>query len=240
MIEQHTSAFAIGGQSYAVQRYAQKHGTATRPPVVVLHGVDGLGTQSGVEIRKFAEQMAGEGFLVFVPNYFDANDGADTLPLEELFGRRVPRVASYLPRVAAAVEHVLKQADVDAGHVGLVGLSLGGGLALQYAHGVPAGTVKALVDYFGYIADPRIFANVHRLPPTLILHHNADEIVKMAASSQLLLDALDRSAVVHDHQFYDDVNPAGRHHPFLPGGHADVDSRSRSIAWLKAHLIPSR
>lgn len=135
----------------------------------------------------------------------------------------------------AAVDYAKKQPGVDAAHLGLIGLSLGGGLALQHAEGAPAGTIAALVDFFGYISDQAILTNVSRLPPTLILHNKADEIVKVAVSSKPLLAALDKSAVIHDHEFYDDLNPPG-HHPFLPGGHADVDSRSRSVVWLKTHL----
>ncbi len=238
MIEQTSSNYSSGNQAYGIDRYTKRNGTAKRPVVVLLHGVDGLGAQSGGEIRKFAEQIAGEGFLVFVPHYFDAADGADTSPVAELFERRLPRLAAYPPRVAAAVDYALNQTGADSEHLGLVGLSLGGGLALDYAESSKAGKIKALVDYFGHVWDPRIFANVGRLPPTLILHNKADEIVKIDQSSQPLLDALKKTAVVHDHCFYDDVNPTGRHHPFLPGGKADFDSRSRSVAWLETHLMP--
>ena len=156
MIERHNSKFVSGSQSYAIDRYADKAGAATRPVVVMVHGVDGLGTQSGVEIDKFAKQLAGEGFLVFVPHYFDAADGADTLPLEQLFAQRVPRLGLYPSRIAAAVDHAVTQPGADARRLGLIGLSLGGGLALQHAEGAPAGTIKALVDFFGHISDRTI------------------------------------------------------------------------------------
>jgi dienelactone hydrolase len=238
MVEHESSSFEMGGQKYPIDRYAAKNGSAKRSIVIVLHGVDGMGGESGTEIRKFAEQIADAGFLVFVPHYFDAADGADSLPLEQLFFRRVPRVGSYPPRIAAAIDHVLQQSGGD-GELGLVGLSLGGGLAIDYAQSISSGEVRALVDYFGYISDPKLYANAGRLPPTLILHNNADEIVKIRESSKPLLEALGRTAVVHDHCFYDDANPARGNHPFLPGGPADVDSRSRSVAWLKTYLKSS-
>jgi dienelactone hydrolase len=239
MVEQQSSTFEMETHKYEIDRYAEKNASAKRPVVVVFHGVDGTAGESGTEIRKFAEQIAGEGFLVFVPHYFDAADGADTLPLDQLFDLRVPRVGSYPARISAAVDYAQKQPDGDSGRLGLVGLSLGGGLAVDYAESVPPGTVNALVDYFGYIPDSKIYINAGLLPPTLILHNNADEIVKIIESSQLLLDSLDKTAVIHDHRFYDDANPARRNHPFLPGGLADVDSRSRSVAWLKTYLMPA-
>jgi dienelactone hydrolase len=235
MSEQPSSTFALGTTKYQVDRYPAKNGATKRPAILMLHGVDGMGGESGTEIGKFAEQIAADGFVVFVPHYFDAADGADSLPIEELFVRRVPRLRSYPARIAAAVDHVLKQPESD-GRLGLVGLSLGGGLAVGYAESVPPGKVKALVDFFGFIADPTHFANAGRLPPTLILHNRTDAIVRVAETSKPLLDALDKTAVIHDHQFYDDVNPARRNHPFLPGGKADVDARSRAVAWLKTHV----
>jgi dienelactone hydrolase len=137
MVEHESLSLDMGGQKYLIDRYSVKNGSAKRPIVVTLHGVDGMGGESGTEIRKLAEQFADAGFLVFVPHYFDSADGADSLPLEELLLRRVPRVGNYPPRIAAAIDHVLKQSGGD-GHLGLVGLSLGGGLAIDYAQSMPA------------------------------------------------------------------------------------------------------
>ena len=67
MIEHESSTFDVVTQKYDIERYAAKSGSAKRPVVVVLHGVDGMGGESGTAIGKFAEQIAGEGFLVFVP-----------------------------------------------------------------------------------------------------------------------------------------------------------------------------
>lgn len=230
--------FDVGTEHYDIDKY-NAGAAARRPAVVVFHGVDGLGATSAPQIRQFAEQIADEGFVAFVPHYFDAADGSDTLPVLQLFDRRVPKVASYAPRIAAAVDFALKQKEADSSRLGLVGFSLGGGLVLDYAESAPPATVKAVVDFFGYVSDPRILANAGRLPPTLILHNANDGVVTVASSSQPLLDALATTKVTHEHHFYDkDVNTAGRNHAFLPGGPADVDSRQRAIGWLKKHLKP--
>ena len=231
--------YDVGTERHSIDKYSAG-GAGKRPVVVLLHGVDGLGVTSGAQIPNFAEQIADDGFLVFVPHYFDAKDGSDTLPIEQLFELRVPRVASYPARIAAAVDYALKQSDADSRRLGLIGFSLGGGLALDYAESAPPGKVKALVDFFGYIASPGIFANAARLPPTLILHNKNDAVVTVASSSEPLLEALAKTRVAHQHHFYDkDVNVAGRNHAFLPGGPADVDSRSKAVAWLEDHLEAS-
>ena len=68
-------------------------GAAKRPVVVMVHVVDGMGDPSGTEIRKFAEQLATAGDLVFTPHYFDTNDGSDSLPIAALLALRGFRTA---------------------------------------------------------------------------------------------------------------------------------------------------
>lgn len=228
--------FLCGSQRYTIDRYAASSSVKLRPVVIIVHGVDGLGGTSGTQIAGFAEQIAAEGYIVCVPHYFDVADGSDMLSIEELLVRRVPKVATYAMRIAAAVDCALTAPDVDDKRLGLIGFSLGGGLALDYAESAPASKVKAVVDFFGYLSSPTICLHASRLPPTLVLHHKEDKVVPLAVSSKLLLDALGKTKVPHDHWFYTDINPTGRYHPFAAGGATDIDSRTRSVAWMKAHV----
>jgi dienelactone hydrolase len=143
-----TSTFQAGADKYQVSSYAPAGAPPKAPAVVLLHGTDGLEGESGTEIPKLAAQIADAGFVVFVPEYFGGNEPAG-LPLEDLFMHRIQSVGTYAP-LAAAIEHARSDARVDRNRVGLVGLALGGGLALQYAVGAPAGAVDAVVDYFGF------------------------------------------------------------------------------------------
>jgi dienelactone hydrolase len=80
--------------------------------------------------------------------------------MDVMLMQRVPGVGLYLPRIAAAVQHALEHHEADGGRLGLIGLSLGGGLVLDYAESAPAGQVKVLIDFFGYIsATSRIHAS---------------------------------------------------------------------------------
>src|SRR5262249_17939909 len=72
-----TAAFEYGGDKYAVEVYPPMISSKS-PAVVMLHGTDGMGGQSGPLIRRFAERGAGAGFAVFIPHYFNAADGSDT------------------------------------------------------------------------------------------------------------------------------------------------------------------
>jgi dienelactone hydrolase len=129
----------------------------------------------------------------------------------------------------------MQRTDAATDRLGLVGMSLGGGLVLEYAETTGAGQVKAVVDFFGYIPDPNIYAKAAKLPPTIVFHSKKDMIVNIKTSEDLV-EALKKNNVEHDHGFYPDGDPNVFHHPFAPGSDEDVESRDRAITWLKAHL----
>jgi dienelactone hydrolase len=224
--------FSVGSETLAMDRYPETPGTAKRPVVLMVHGLDGLTGASGIGIRKFAEQVSDAGYLVLVPHYFGSEDTPDPSP--DVLEQRVLHNAAYQPRIAAAVDRALEETDADKEHVGLVGFSLGGGQVVAYAEAASVGRVKAVVDFFGYL-EPTMLAGADRLPPTLVLHNNADLIVRSTVSRDLVT-SLTTAGVEHDAVFYDEDNPLQGNHPFLSGGPADLDSRKRTIGWLKAHL----
>ena len=65
---------------------------------------------------------------------------------------------------------------VLAGRVALVGISLGGFLALALGTD-PANRIKAIVDISGGLAAPWDQQATAQFPPTLILHGEADTVV---------------------------------------------------------------
>jgi dienelactone hydrolase len=235
MAEEATSTFQVGGDKYSVVSYAPWGPAPKTAAVVLLHGTDGLEGESGTEIPKLAGQIAEAGFVVFVPEYFGRNEPTG-LPVEELFAQRIQSVGIYAPRVAAAVDHARNDPRVDRARLALVGLSLGGGLALQYAVGAPAGTVDAVVDFFGYIdAGSNVYRDAGKLPPTLILHCKNDKIVNPSYSEKLR-DALQKNRIDHEYHAYDDDYLERKFHPFRPGGRADKDSRQKTTEWLKKYV----
>ena len=225
--------FSVGSETFAMDRYPATPGTAKRPVVLMVHGLDGLSGASGIGIRKFAEQTSDAGFLVLVPHYFGSDDTPDPSP--DVLAQRLSRNGAYRPRIAAAVDRAVEESDADTDRVGLVGFSLGGGQAVAYAEAASVGHVKAVVDFFGYL-EPTLVAEADRLPPTLVLHNNADLIVAPSIS-RALVASLEMAGVEHDARFYDDDNPLQRNHPFKSGGPSDVDSRKRAIDWLRIHLV---
>jgi dienelactone hydrolase len=235
-----SSTFTVGTDKYTIDQYAGRSGPATRPVILILHGVDGMVGESDKEVRKLAAQIADDGYLAFIPHYLDPAPGSSTMPSRDVLVQRTLQANIYRPRVAAAAAHALAQPGADTMRVGIVGLSLGGGLALWYAESVPAGKVKAVVDFFGYIGDQAIYTDAGRLPPTLIFHNYDDGIVDRAMSKRLIA-ALVTTGVVHDSEIYrEPPYPERWEHTFRPGGTADVESRARTRKWLATHVEPSR
>ena len=239
MADLQTSTFNAGTDSYPIDRYALK-GAAKRPVVVILHGVDGMVGESETEIRKLAAQIADDGYVVFVPHYFGAELPGAGMPPDEVLIQRTMAVDSFRPRIAAAITHALAQPESDAARFGIVGLSLGGGLALWFAESAPKGAVRAVVDFFGHLSDSTaIYANVKALPPTLVFHNKPDGVVPSQLSVGLLA-ALKQQGVVHDGTVYDKEPryPERKNHTFRPGGAADLDSRARTRKWLDTYVKP--
>ena len=149
---------------------------------------------------------------------------------------RIQSVGIYAPRVSSAVDHARSDARVDRNRLGLVGLSLGGGLALQYAAGAGAGTVDAVVDFFGYIdAGANVYRDAGKLPPTVIFHNDKDKVVEPAYSVKLR-DDLRTHGVTNEYHPVDDDYHERKFHPFRPGGKADRDARSKTVEWLKKYV----
>ena len=230
-----SSTFPVGADKYTIDRYASRTGPAKRPVIVILHGVDGMVDESDTEVRRLADQIADDEYVVFVPHYLEPAPGSTTMPPEEVLVQRTLQVNGYRPRVTAAVDYALAQGEVDATRLGLVGLSLGGGLALWYAESAPRRSLKAVVDFFGHIGERGIYANAGKLPPTLVFHNAGDGIVGRANSDDLIKE-LAANRVVHDSEIYDEQYPKRKHHTFRPGDKADIDSRARTRKWLDTYV----
>ncbi len=127
--------------------------------------------------------------------------------------------------VAAAISHAQSRPEVDPARIGLVGFSLGAYLAMSVAAQDPR--VGAVVECFGGMPD-RIAENLQRLPPTLILHGDADAVVPVSEAYKLE-DLLRARGVEYEIRIYRGVG-----HAFT--GAAAVDSITRTAGFLRRHL----
>ena len=92
-----SSTLAIGTDRYTIDQYATRTGPAKRPVVVILHGVDGMVEESEKEVRRLADQIADDGYIVFVPHYLDPAPGSTTMPSREVMVQRSMQVTPTGP-----------------------------------------------------------------------------------------------------------------------------------------------
>jgi carboxymethylenebutenolidase len=198
------------------------------PVVVLIHGNFGLVAPFGDPLRHFTEEVAALGYVAALPSlYADGKAHRDDTD-----------IASHVPALTAAIDHVRRRSDADPTRLGLIGFSLGGGVAATYITSSPAGATQAFADFYGYVA-PVLGAGVARYPPTIIFQNKADPIVLASANSDLLDKALAGPPTIeHEYYTYDDNWTQGVLHAFEPGGAADTDSRDRTRTWLTRHMPP--
>lgn len=213
--------FTSAGRRIGVEWFpaAASAAAAPGPAILMLHGADGLAFADGYRLG--ARLLAASGIAVAFVHYLDRTGGR---------GVTYSTLRASFPAWAATVGDALgwlaARPEVDAGRLGIVGVSLGAALALDVAAGDRR--VKAVVDYFGPVPDG-LAARRPTLPPTLILHGAADPIVPVAQARDLerLLKA---SGTPYEMRIY-----PGQGHGLV--GPAQLDSASRVTAFLARHLV---
>lgn len=240
-----TDTFVSGGQSIKVWRY-QPAAAGKLPAVLLLHGIEGLEGHTNV-FDALAQRLAAQGYIIHVVHYFDRTGTRqpELKTIDDQFRRHVQGMAtgeeqrairalfhSWMSTVRDAVAYTRTQPGVDGARVGLLGLSLGGFLALSVAAQDDLG-LAAVVELFGGLSQ-EVRREVRRLPPTLVLHGDQDQVVPVREAHALrdLFTARDFSGTVHIYK--------GVGHLFVNQTRFDwaaaLDAERRTTAFLKEHL----
>ena len=112
--------FISNGISYKLSVNPAPSDGSRYPIVILVHGNFGLGAPYGDQIRGFAKNLAGLGYLTAVPQFYSDDN---------------PHVTDTTPFVQAlrdAVAAVARRPDADADRLGLIGFSLGATTAMTY------------------------------------------------------------------------------------------------------------
>jgi len=145
--------------------------------LVVLHGAGGA---ANYWLSRFAPMVAQSELALYAPHYFEKTDIQRPTLANILDGRHF---AEWLAAVKDAVTYVASRPSVDASRIGVLGISLGGYLAV--ALGAEDPRIRALAEISGGVPlgwDERINS---LMPPTLILHGEADDVVPVAEAYKL-------------------------------------------------------
>ena len=205
--------FASGGVGITIERFASG-ASGNRPAVILLHGADG----PGFRYRAAAGEVAAGGYNVFLVHYLNR-----TGQVRASYSTIHQNLPVWTRTVRDAIGYVSQQQGVDSNRIGLLGVSLGGGLALATAQ--QDSRIRAVVDYFGFV--PQGFGS-GRLPPTLVLHGSSDPIVPVS-NAYALQTILQARRVPHEVQIY-----PGQGHGFT--GVAQADASQRINAFFSRYL----
>ncbi len=182
-------------------------GPGPHPAIVLLHGGAGPKLiENEPDYSRYPEALAAHGFTVFMPYYLERG------------GDEVQTVKDTLDWVAA-------QPDVIPSRIGVVGLSRGAFVGVSTAGTDPR--VAALVEFYGGVRHDQA-ARFTRMPPTLILHGDADPVVPVEHARELQR-LLDGRKTLYEIRIY-----VGQEHGF--NGVDGEDSVTRMVTFLGEHL----
>ncbi len=221
------SAFVVGGNPVRVEHFLPA-GPGKHPAVLLLPSSEGMAERDAAAYRYAARFLARKGYVALLVHYFDSTNitRIDRKDIDERGFR------AWMGAVREAVRHAAGLPEVDHERIGLVGFSLGACLALAVAGEEGGPRVAAVIDLFGCLPQEAA-GSAAGLPPTLVLHGDADEVVKVEEAH-----ALARLLKQHGRKFEVKIYPK-RGHLFLGAGPLDPDVNDAwglSLDFLARHL----
>lgn len=169
------SSLQSGGKQISIDHFAPEHSEkgGKYPAVIVVPGSGG----GGWYFERYAREFTATGCHVFIVHYFEST--GTTCAVTQTIFKHLP---DWQRTLADAVEHAAQQPGVDPNRIALLGISLGAYLSLAVAS--EDERICAVVDIFGGMPH-HIAPQVKRLPPTLILHGDADSVVPVTEAYEL-------------------------------------------------------
>lgn len=172
------------------------------PGLIIIHGSGGVKSVYEEEARYLAEKgIAG----LVIDYYSEVGQGGSTQK------ERIRRWKDWQQRVIQGYEFLRGLPEIDPDRVGLMGLSLGGALAISVVPQIPE--VAVLVDYFGpnieswYVSwwlgytTESYSEDLAFFPPTIILHGSMDPIVSVGHSRDFFEALKENGRIVEFHEF---------------------------------------
>jgi dienelactone hydrolase len=184
-----------------------------RPLIVLLHGAGGF-ARYAAHYESHAAALVARGYRVCAVFYAEGEEG---------------RFDDWVAAASAAIDHLSGIATTKPGGVGLLGFSRGGYVAVAVAGINPK--VRALVGFYGGVL-PYAEHRPSRLPPTLILHGDADPVVPVQEAY-----ALEELAKATAPSYVMKIYPgAGHGFDGLPNDSRARDARKRTLEFFATHL----
>lgn len=219
-VEEARATFPSHGKRVAVEQFAPKE-PGRYPAVVLLHGAGGPGPpDTDSPLREQARRLARQGFVAIIPHYFDRTGTKFNNAVRN--GRYY---ATWIETVSDAVTYAGRLPKVNRRRIGLLGHSLGASVAISA--GMTDRRVSAVVEYAGSLVGVPD-DDLSTMPPTLILHGDADRTVPVREANKLADLFTERQG-----RFEIKIYP-GAGHGFR--GDDEKDAWNRTLDFLEKHL----
>lgn len=218
----------------------QPPSSGIHPCVVLAYGTRGLTDPFGKDIRKFASALAANDFVVAIPHYFDSTQTSASTSLEGdvvITGLFVNNGDKWIDTVRRCVSHVATLSEVDGDHIGVLGFSMGGHIALRLGKLAASLNVKAVVDFFAPVTQSPfvIGGEIDKLPPVQI-HHGEDDGPPVSPDQSRKLEQLLKAEGKVKDSDYEIYFYPGEGHGFKSPAAIDK-STDRTIAFFRKHLV---
>ena len=219
----------LSGAGVPVRCYSAP-GPQPRPVIVLLHGAGGF-TQFARHYESHAQALVPHGFRVCAVLYYSAADartmaGTGRSDRRTLFQRRF---LDWVRTIDGAVDRLRELPTTEPEAIGILGFSQGGYLAVAVA-----GTnshVKALAEFYGGFPF-QLEAAISRLPPTLIVHGEADAVIPVQEAH-----AMEGIARARATSFTTKLYPgAGHGFDVQPDDPQGLDARREAVEFFVRHL----
>src|SRR4051794_17285877 len=167
--------------------------TGRHAALLVLHGSGGA---ASYWMERFAPTLREAGVGIYAPHYFDKTGTMRATTAMILDGRHF---IAWLTAIQDAVSYVAGRSCVDPSRIGVLGISLGGYLAV--ALGIEDKRISTVVELSGGVPlgwEDRMTAG---MPPTLVLHGDHDDVVPVAEAYKLQA-VLEEHHVTHEVEIF--------------------------------------
>jgi carboxymethylenebutenolidase len=178
-------------------------------------------------MNRFAPALRDAGVAIYAPHYFDKTATARATAAMILDGRHF---VAWLTAIQDAISYVCDRGCVDPARIGVLGISLGGYLAV--ALGIEDRRIRAIIELSGGVPLGWEDRMPRSMAPTLVLHGERDEVVPVAEAYKLEA-LLEERRVPHEVAIFPNQT-----HWF--SGTAQAELLVRCAAFLDRHLFHSQ
>lgn len=204
----------------AIEEFHCSPGPGKHPAVILLHGAGYRGFLNDA-FEAMCTDLAHRGYYTEFIEYFDATENTDPTvdPMHNF--------DSWMGAINRGIEALRKNPEVEPNRIALIGFSQGAYLAVGAAALNPE-QVAAIVEYYGGLI-PSLHDRVATMPPTLILHGDADTIIPVSEAHDLDA-ALTKAGRPHEMHLYPGVDHGFNFH----ARGVRYDQQAADDAWNRA------